>query len=68
MPRARTMVAFVGGLLVAFLVGLVPAELVSWLRDWSARPGPDPDSALHDVSGRANGTHLHAGHRARRKM
>lgn len=39
--RMRTIVAFMGGLLVALLVGLVPSEVISWLRDWAGRGGPD---------------------------
>jgi hypothetical protein len=41
MPRLRTMVAFVWGLLVALFFGLVPPEVISWLSEWSGRPGPD---------------------------
>jgi hypothetical protein len=35
------MVAFVAGIFVAFLIGLVPPEFVAWLREWAGRPGPD---------------------------
>lgn len=41
MTRMRTILAFLGGLLVAAFVGLVPAELISWLREWAGRGGPD---------------------------
>ena len=39
----RTLVAFIGGLIVAFLVGQVPPEFIGWLREWAGRGGPDPD-------------------------
>ena len=44
MPRLRTMIAFLGGVGVALLFGLIPAELISWLREWAGRPGPSDDS------------------------
>ena len=43
MPRLRTIVAFVGGLLVALLLGLVPPDFIASLREWAGRPGPDGD-------------------------
>jgi len=42
-PRLRTFVAFLGGLVVAIFVGLVPPELINWFREWGGRGGPDPD-------------------------
>jgi hypothetical protein len=36
MPRARTIVALVGGALVALSFGLIPSELVARLRSWAA--------------------------------
>jgi hypothetical protein len=40
--RIRMLIAFLGGVLVALFWGLVPGELIGWLRDWSAR-GEPPD-------------------------
>lgn len=39
----RTIIAFLGGLLVVVFVGLVPPEFIAWLREWAGRGGPDPD-------------------------
>ncbi|CAN5261967.1 hypothetical protein BH24CHL7_BH24CHL7_13120 [soil metagenome] len=35
MPRLRTIVGFLGGVLVWIVGGLVPAEVISWLRGWA---------------------------------
>ena len=44
MPRLRTIVAFVGGIIFAVIAGFVPGEVISSLREWAGRPGPDPDA------------------------
>jgi hypothetical protein len=36
MPRARTIVAFVGGALVALSFGFIPSEVALRLRSWAA--------------------------------
>ena len=48
MLRLRTLVAFVGGVIVAILVGLIPSELIGWLRDWASQR--EPDSADDEAS------------------
>ena len=44
MPRLQIVVAFLAGILVAFVAGLVPPEVIASLREWAGRPGPDPDA------------------------
>ena len=43
MPRLRILVGTLAGVAFAFFVGLVPPEILSWLREWSGRSGPDPE-------------------------
>lgn len=42
--RWRVVLGAIGGVVVAMLVGLVPAEFIGWLREWSGRGGPDEKS------------------------
>jgi hypothetical protein len=41
MSWIRTIVAFV----VALIVGVIPPELLGWLREWAVRGGSDPDES-----------------------
>jgi len=55
MRQIRTVIAFIGGLLLALVMGLVPAELIGWLRDQSSLGGPDSSDPAQAAEGRRSG-------------
>lgn len=50
MPRLRSFLAFMSGVGFWLLVGIVPSEVLSWLREWAGRPGPDPNDPVARTS------------------
>jgi len=41
MSRLSMALRFLGGLAVAFVWGIVPSEVITWLRDWGASDRAD---------------------------
>lgn len=51
MPRLRTILGFLAGLGIAAVMGLVPAELIAWLRQRSGADDPVAPPDLVPVGG-----------------
>ena len=50
MPGLRSLFAFLSGVGFWLLAGIVPSEVLSWLREWAGRPGPDPNDPVARTS------------------